>query len=115
MSAGTLQIGRPSRQDRRRHPRLGALESERLGHLAPDVVDACTKPASSAMLVPDELGGLGLTIPESIEIIERVAALDASTGWTLAILADGPIFARHLSPEAFADDLQRPAVSSRAR
>ena len=54
------------------------------------------------MLVPSDLGGLGLTIPEAVAVYERVAALDASTGWTLAILASGPVFARNLSSEAFA-------------
>jgi alkylation response protein AidB-like acyl-CoA dehydrogenase len=45
------------------------------------------------------LGGGGLTIPDSVEVIERVAAIDASTAWTLAILADGPLFTRRLPPE----------------
>ncbi|MDQ1477148.1 MAG: indole-3-acetate monooxygenase [Actinomycetota bacterium] len=82
--------------------RDGALESERLGHLAPDVVAALHEADLFRMLVPETFGGLGLTIPQSIEIIEQVATLDASTGWTLAILVDGAIFARRVSPEAFA-------------
>ena len=50
---------------------------------------------------PEELGGPELTIPESVRVFERVASFDASTAWTLAILADGPLFARFLSDEAF--------------
>ena len=37
-----------------------------------------------------------------------MAALDASTGWTLAILADGPLFARFLSADAFAEVCRDP-------
>jgi indole-3-acetate monooxygenase len=81
--------------------RGGAAESERLGCLAPDVVAVLHEAGLFGVLVPEELGGHGLTIPESTEIFRRVGALDASTAWTLAILADGAIFARHLSPGAF--------------
>ena len=82
--------------------RDGALESEQLGHLAPAVFDALSEADLFRILVPAELGGHGLSIPESIEIFERVAELDASTGWTLTILADGAVFARNLAPGAFA-------------
>ena len=78
-----------------------AAESERLGHLAPPVVQALHDADLFRMLVPTELGGLGLTIPEALEVIERVAELDASTGWTFAILAGSPLFARFLPPETY--------------
>jgi alkylation response protein AidB-like acyl-CoA dehydrogenase len=78
-----------------------AGESERLGCLAPAVVDALHETNLFRMLVPTDLGGLGLTIPESIEIFERAASFDASTGWTLTILADGAIFARFLGSAAY--------------
>ena len=82
--------------------RDGALESERLGHLTPAVFDALHDAELFRILVPVELGGHGLTIPESIEVFERVAELDASTGWTLTILADGPSSRGNLAPDAFA-------------
>jgi indole-3-acetate monooxygenase len=78
-----------------------AAESERLGHLAPEVMAAITKAELVGMLVPVELGGFGLTIPEFVHVTERISSLDASTGWTLTILADGPLFARFLAPEIF--------------
>ena len=81
--------------------RDGALESEQLGRLTPAVFHALHEAGLFRILVPVELGGSGLTIPESIEVFERVAALDASTGWTLTILADGAVFARNLSREVF--------------
>jgi alkylation response protein AidB-like acyl-CoA dehydrogenase len=82
--------------------RDNASESERLGHLAPPVVQALHDADLFRMVVPTELGGLGLTIPEAIEVIERVAEHDASTGWAFAILGASPLFARFLPPATFA-------------
>ena len=67
--------------------RDGAAESERLGYLTPAVVDALRDARLFHMFVRSEFDGLDLTLPESIAVIERVAAFDASTGWTLAILS----------------------------
>jgi alkylation response protein AidB-like acyl-CoA dehydrogenase len=80
-----------------------AGESEQLGRLAPAVIDAMHDADLFRLLVPVELGGLGLTIPESTAVFERVAQLDASTAWVLVILADGPLFARHIDPHEFAE------------
>jgi indole-3-acetate monooxygenase len=79
-----------------------ASESERLGCLAPPVVEALHDADLFRVLVPTELGGLGLTIPEAIEVIERVAEQDASTGWAFAILGSSPVFARFLPTSTFA-------------
>jgi alkylation response protein AidB-like acyl-CoA dehydrogenase len=81
--------------------REGALESERLGQLTPAVFDALHDADLFRIMVPQDLGGCGLTIPDSIQVFERVASVDASTAWTLAILADGPILARFLTNEVF--------------
>ncbi len=86
--------------------REGAAESERLGCLAPDVVEVLHEAGLFGTLVPEELGGHGLTIPESTEIFRRVGALDASTAWTLAILADGAVFAAPSLTRCVLDHLQ---------
>jgi indole-3-acetate monooxygenase len=78
-----------------------ASESEHLGRLAPAVVDALHDTGLFRLLVPAPFGGLGLTIPESVAVFERVGGLDAATGWTLTILGDGPLLARFLAPTAF--------------
>lgn len=77
-----------------------AEAAEQLGRLTPRVFDALDEAGLFRMLVPQRLGGLGLTIPESMTVFERVGGFDASTGWTLTILADGAEFARRLSPGA---------------
>ena len=79
--------------------RESAAESEQLGHLAPAVMDALRAARLFGVLIPAELGGDGLTIPEFVRVTEAVATIDASTGWTVTILADGALFARLLSPE----------------
>jgi alkylation response protein AidB-like acyl-CoA dehydrogenase len=79
-----------------------AAASERLGHLAPPVVQALRDADLFRVLVPTAFGGFGLTVPEAITVIERVAEQDASTGWTYAILAGSPIFARFLPTSTFA-------------
>jgi alkylation response protein AidB-like acyl-CoA dehydrogenase len=82
--------------------RNNASESERLGQLAPPIVHALHEANLFRLLVPTELGGLGLTIPDAGRVFERVSALDPSTGWTLTILNSGAIFARWLPQETFA-------------
>lgn len=82
--------------------RDGASESERLGQLAPSIVDALHEANLFRLLVPTELGGLGLTIPGAVRVFERVSALDASTGWVLTILNSGALFARFFPEQVFA-------------
>jgi len=81
--------------------RSRAAESERLGRLAPPVVDALGDAGLFRMLLPVDRGGWGLSVPESVEIVERLAAFDASTAWTLAILSYGPLLTRRLAPVAY--------------
>ena len=80
-----------------------AAKAEELGHLTDAVVDGLRGAGLFGALVPADLGGLDLTLPESIEVFRAVAEHDASTAWTLAILADGALFGRLLGREAFAE------------
>ncbi|MET0488745.1 MAG: acyl-CoA dehydrogenase family protein, partial [Acidimicrobiales bacterium] len=68
-----------------------AAKAEELGHLTDAVVDGLRGAGLFGALVPADLGGLDLTLPESIEVFRAVAEHDASTAWTLAILADGAL------------------------
>ena len=78
-----------------------AAEAERTGRLTAPVFDAVCDAGLFRMLVPADLGGFGLNIPESLAVVERVAACDASTAWVLSILAGSAMFARFLAREAF--------------
>ena len=53
-------------------------------------------------LAPVELGGFGLTIPEGIAVIERVAEQDASTGGCSPSFPAVRSSRRSFAPEAFA-------------
>ena len=75
-----------------------AQRAEDSGQLTPDVLAALHSSGLFRMLVPREFGGWDLTLPECIKVFRRVATYDASTGWLLAILADGALFARLLAP-----------------
>ncbi len=83
-----------------------AEESERLGYLAADAIEAFHDSALLRILLAPELDGLGLTIPESVEVYRALSAYDASAGWVLAILGNGPLFGmfvpRHVHEEVFA-------------
>jgi alkylation response protein AidB-like acyl-CoA dehydrogenase len=76
-----------------------AAVAERQGFLTPAVVDALFEADLFRLMVPAADGGFDLTIPESIEVFERLASFDASTAWTIAILTGGPRIARLISPE----------------
>lgn len=78
-----------------------AAESERIGRLVPEVVDAFHETALWRVLLPVDLGGFGLTIPESIEVFRAMAAHDASTGWLHAICGQGPQFGNYVTQPVF--------------
>ena len=78
-----------------------ADQSERESRLAPPIVEALHQAGLFRILLPRSMDGGELTIPESLRVFEAVARLDASTGWNLAICADGPIFAHFVERGAF--------------
>jgi alkylation response protein AidB-like acyl-CoA dehydrogenase len=80
-----------------------AEKAEGLGELTPAVVEALHESGLFGLILPSELGGLGLSLPDAVEVCRAIAEHDASTAWTFAILADGPIFGRMLEPDAFAE------------
>ena len=78
-----------------------ADRAEREAQMPREVVDAFHEAGLFRMLLPREMNGGGVTIPDSLRLIEEVACIDASAGWNLAICAGGPIFGHYLSREAF--------------
>ncbi len=62
-------------------------------------------------LVPVELGGLGLTLPEGVEVVRAVSTFDASVGWTFAITSGGPLFGRLLDEHEFKSLFSAPRVA----
>ena len=83
-----------------------AESAEARGCLDEDVVDAMHDRGLYRTLVPPELGGLGLTLPESVEVVRAVSTFDASVGWTFGIMSGGPLFGRLLAEDEFTTHLQ---------
>lgn len=78
-----------------------AEEAERIGRLTPEVVQAFHDTALWRVLLPHELGGYDLSIPESIEVFRAMSVHDASTGWLHAICGQGPQFGNFVTQAVF--------------
>jgi alkylation response protein AidB-like acyl-CoA dehydrogenase len=78
-----------------------AEEAEQLGRLTDDVVDAFHETGLLRVLLPADLGGFDLTIPESVEVFRAMSERDASAGWLHAILGNGPLFGAFVVQPAF--------------
>ena len=77
-----------------------AEANERLGALAPELVDALHAGGNFGMWIPRAQGGLELPPTDSLRLIEDVSYADGSTGWVLmaAALSTGT-GAAYLEPE----------------
>ena len=88
--------------------RAHADRSERESRLAPEIVEAFHAAGLFRILLPESMNGGGLSIPESLQVFEEVAKLDASSAWNLAICADGPIFGHFVERAAFEEIFSDP-------
>ena len=78
-----------------------ADRAEREAQMPREVVDAFHDAGLFRILIPREMGGGELTIPDSLRLTEEVARIDGSAGWNFAICAGGPLFGYNLSRAAF--------------
>ena len=85
-----------------------AHEAEQLGRLTDDVVEAFHETGLLRVLLPSDLGGFGLTIPESVEVFRAMSERDASAGWLHAILGNGPLFGAFVTQAAFEEVFAAP-------
>jgi alkylation response protein AidB-like acyl-CoA dehydrogenase len=89
--------------------RLAAAGAE-AGRLDPAVVDALVEARLFKLFLPEELGGLSLSLPDACRVIARVAEADAAAGWAVMIGAGPNWFAGHM-PEPLAAAVFGPAES----
>src|SRR5262249_1599978 len=77
--------GGPLKEARALRPlvRSSAVRTERLGTLAPDVVDAFREAGLFWLVVPKECGGGGHDVLTMMETFEEISRSDGSSGWTL--------------------------------
>jgi len=81
--------------------RAHADRAEREAQMSREVADAFIEAGMFRALLPREMGGAELTIPELLRLTEEVARIDGSAGWNLAICSGGPLFGHNLSRAAF--------------
>ena len=62
-----------------------ATESERLGQLSTNVVDAFHEAGLFRALLPAQMGGFNLTMAQQCEVAEQIARFDGASGWNFAI------------------------------
>ncbi len=78
-----------------------ADRAEREAQMPREVADAFHDSGLFRILVPRNMDGGELTIPDSLRLCEEVSRIDALTGWNLAICVGGPMFGYNLSRAAF--------------
>jgi indole-3-acetate monooxygenase len=92
--------------------RSGEIERER--RLSEDVVLALQRTGVNRLALPTALGGLQARTSDVMDIVERIAAVDGSTGWCAVIGAGSNLFAGYMreaaAREVFADPDQGSAT-----
>src|SRR5438093_4629343 len=73
-----------------------ADEIERSRRLPDAVVAALRDTGINRLLIPAALGGMEAPITDVMDIMERIAAVDGSTGWCAAIGAGSNLFAGYM-------------------
>jgi alkylation response protein AidB-like acyl-CoA dehydrogenase len=68
--------------------------------LPPDLLDALHDAAIFRTLLPRELGGDEARLSEQVQVLETIAAADASTAWCIGQAAGCSMAAAYLAPEA---------------
>jgi alkylation response protein AidB-like acyl-CoA dehydrogenase len=74
-------------------------EAERMGSLNPQQLSVIYKEQWFNLFVPKEYGGLGLSLPDALNIEESLAWIDGSTGWTVTLCSGANWFIGFLNPE----------------
>lgn len=74
-------------------------EGETLRRLPPALADAFLEHDVYRMMLPPDLGGAGLDPLDYLRLVEDIAAVDGSTGWTLAIAVGSGLYVGYLPPE----------------
>ncbi|MDR3715012.1 MAG: acyl-CoA dehydrogenase family protein [Puia sp.] len=76
-----------------------APEAERLGRLHMRQLSVICEQGWFNLYVPEQYGGLALSLPEGLRIEEGLAWVDGSAGWTVTLCSGANWFAGFLNPE----------------
>jgi indole-3-acetate monooxygenase len=78
-----------------------AQEIEEGRRVPADIVDALRSIGVFGMLVPRSNGGLELSVPEALPVLEALATADSSVGWVAMIAVTSQMFATRLPKATF--------------
>jgi alkylation response protein AidB-like acyl-CoA dehydrogenase len=92
-----------------------AAASDESGHLDPEVVAELAAAGINRLMLPAELGGLAVSPRRTVEVVERLAAVDGSTAWVAAIGFGTSVFAGYLPPDGAAEVFADPDQSNAAK
>ncbi|OOG78284.1 acyl-CoA dehydrogenase [Algoriphagus sp. A40] len=87
-----------------------AAESEQLGRLSEEWIQVIQDEKWFKLFVSQDLGGLGLTLPEALRLEEKLARLDGSLGWTVTLCAGAGWFVGFLDEELRKEVFSNPKV-----
>ena len=78
-----------------------ADQAEREAQMPREVAEAFHEAGLFRLLLPSQMGGGDVTIPDQMRLCEQIARIDASAAWNFAICSGGPLFGHNLSRAAF--------------
>jgi alkylation response protein AidB-like acyl-CoA dehydrogenase len=78
-----------------------AEEIEGRRRVPDDIVDALRRIGVFRMLVPDSHGGLALSVPEVVPVLEALSAADSSVGWVAMIGVASQMFCTRLAKATY--------------
>ena len=76
-----------------------AREAEHMKHLHPEQIAIIHKQKWFKLFVPVQFNGLGLSLPQALQLEEALAWTDGSVGWTVTLCAGAGWFIGFLDPE----------------
>lgn len=79
--------------------RAGQAESDQLRRLPDNVAKAFVGCDVNRLILPEDLGGVGLDPLTHFDLIEEVASYDGSAGWNFAVAGAGVLVAGGMEPE----------------
>jgi len=90
--------------------RMASREAELLKQLHPDQLAIIYEQKWFQIFVPRQFNGLGLNLPEALQLEEALAWIDGSIGWTVTLCAGAGWFVGFLDPEIIPVVFDRPEV-----
>jgi indole-3-acetate monooxygenase len=81
--------------------RCGSAEMEATGRIPIDLIESLRAIGVFRMFVPRSHGGFELDFIDGVEIIQPLARIDGSVGWSVMISVGGSVFATLLLPETY--------------